>query len=244
VKTCSVDMCLKPHEAHGYCEKHYARFKRHGAPVLVTKERDENILFKRFSLLTVVGFESEGGRRVWVCKCDCGSTTRVSPASKLSRGNTKSCGCLRTKRACERGTHHMSKTAEYNTWVAIKKRCYSQTDTGYDNYGGRGITVCSEWRDDFDAFYRDMGPRPEGTSIDRIDNDKGYSKENCRWATREMQNTNKRSNRHITALGETRLLKEWAEHTRINRTTLAYRLSQLRWSPDRAMSTPARTTKR
>lgn len=241
---CTVEGCGGKHEAHGYCEKHYARFKRHGAPVLVTRERDENILFKRFSMLVVVGFESDCGRRVWVCKCDCGNSTRVSPASKLTRGNTKSCGCLRSMRASQRGTHHKSKTAEYDTWIGIKKRCYNPSEPGYENYGARGITMCDEWRDDFEAFYRDMGCRPEGLSIDRIDNDKGYSKENCRWATREVQNTNKRSNRRITALGETRLLKEWAECTGINRTTLAYRLNELRWSPDRAMSTPARTMKR
>jgi hypothetical protein len=138
----------------------------------------------------------------------------------------------------------MTKTAEYQTWLGMKKRCYSDNEPGFENYGGRGITVCDEWVDSFEAFYRDMGARPEGMSIDRINNDLGYSKENCRWATREIQNTNKRSNLYITALGETRLLKEWAEITGINRATLTYRINQLGWSPDRAMSTPARAMKR
>lgn len=245
MRVCSAEGCLKKHEAQGFCATHYARFKRNGAPTLVTKDRDTNLEGRRFSSLTVIRPEKrDDGKTAWVCKCDCGSEHTVSSGSHLLSGNTKSCGCLRVKRASESGTHFMTRTAEYQTWSGIKKRCYNPSEPGYENYGARGITMCDEWRDDFEAFFRDMGYRPDGTSIDRIDNDKGYSKENCRWATREVQNTNKRSNRRITALGETRLLKEWAEVTGIHRTTLAYRINDLGWSPDRAMSTPARAMKR
>lgn len=88
--------------------------------------------------------------------------------------------------------HGMQKTSEYNTWTHIKDRCHNTKNSRYKDYGGRGITVCEEWRKIFKSFYEDMGDRPEGMSLDRIDNNKGYSKENCRWATTHQQNINQR----------------------------------------------------
>lgn len=245
MKSCSVDGCTKKHEARGLCSTHYARFKRNGAPVLVTAERDTDLIGRKFSRLLVIGREHDAskGRDVWVCKCDCGNTSRVATGTHLLSENTKSCGCLKIN-SPRKGTHHRSRTPEHHTWMAMKKRCYNESEPGFENYGGRGIAVCDEWLNSFEAFYLDMGARPKGTSLDRMNNELGYSKENCRWATRDEQNTNKRSNWKITAFGETRLLRDWAIANGVNRTTIATRIRELGWSPEKAVSTPARRMSR
>lgn len=124
--------------------------------------------------------------------CICGNLFKTRRASVRS-GHTKSCGCLRDSSTSERfRTHGRSRTSEFYTWQALIQRCTNVNDSGWKHYGGRGITVCSEWLNSFETFLSDMGPRPPGLSLDRIDNDKGYSKDNCRWATIEVQNNNKR----------------------------------------------------
>lgn len=122
----------------------------------------------------------------WVCQCDCGEQVTVAGAS-LRKGLTQSCGCL----FAETWTRHgMAHTREYNSWSAMRHRCMTPTANSYDRYGGRGIQVCDEWKDSFEQFYRDMGPRPEGTTLDRINNDGHYQPSNCRWATYAEQRQN------------------------------------------------------
>jgi hypothetical protein len=125
--------------------------------------------------------------RAWNCVCDCGNTPIV-PAYNLTAGRTKSCGC-------EAGnfTHMMSSHYLFNTWSSMINRCVNPKDPNYSNYGARGITVCSRWKD-ISKFIADMAPRPKHHTLDRRDNDKGYSPENCKWSTHTEQNNNTRKN--------------------------------------------------
>jgi len=125
----------------------------------------------------------------------------------------------------------------------MKRRCYLETDPGYSNYGGRGITVCGQWRDDFAQFFKDMGPRPKGCSLDRIDNNQGYSPENCRWASTKQQANNKRTNRPITFKGKTQTITQWAEQLSMDPQTLFRRLGKYKWSVEKSLETPVKIRK-
>lgn len=119
--------------------------------------------------------------------------------------------------------HGMTDTPTYRSWAAMLTRCTNDKLPQYKDYGGRGVTVCERWFD-FCHFYADMGVRPDGKSLDRIDNDKGYSPDNCRWATRTEQNKNSRHNVHLEYDGKRMLLSEWADALGIGRTTLTKRV--------------------
>jgi len=120
----------------------------------------------------------------------------------------------------------------------MKYRCESPASKDYPRYGGRGIELCREWSEDFVNFLQDMGEAPVGMQIDRIDNDKGYQKDNCRWATILEQANNKRTSRPLTFQGETKPVKEWAKQYGLEWKTLAYRL-RAGWPPERALNTPS-----
>jgi len=136
-------------------------------------------------------YNSRSQRQV-ECKCSCGNVITVT-LNGLRTGNTKSCGCAFISMLKKKGTHHMSNTPEYKTWAKIIQRCNNKKSRDYGLYGGRGITVCKEWKDSFQSFFNDMGKRPYGMSIDRVDNDAGYCKSNCRWAKNCEQSQNKRT---------------------------------------------------
>jgi hypothetical protein len=132
--------------------------------------------------------------------------------------------------------HGMTNSPEYEVWRAMKKRCSVKTVSNYADYGGRGIKVCERWQS-FVNFIADMGTRPSGMTLERIDNDGDYSPENCRWATIAEQHTNMRSNRLLTLNGMTKTLTEWAHDIGMKPNTLLFRIRS-GWSEERALTTP------
>lgn len=133
------------------------------------------------------GPASKGQRTKWNCECECGAT-KVATGHELANGDTTSCGCYQRESTVERNRRHgMTGTPTYRSWYAAKGRCHNPNNAKYASYGGAGIKMCDRWRESFDAFFEDMGARPEGTTIDRLDQCKGYEPGNCRWATSEEQ---------------------------------------------------------
>jgi len=148
----------------------------------------------RFSNLVLVSQDVDA--RKWVCKCDCGKTVSVW-LSHIKSGHTRSCGCLATATLIERSFVHGHTSGnkfsgEYHSWSSMLTRCLNSRSNAYKYYGGRGITVCERWRV-FENFLADMGPRPSGFSLDRINVNENYEPSNCRWATASMQSKNRRT---------------------------------------------------
>lgn len=196
----------------------------------------------KFNRLLVVEFAGVKSKRVyWKCRCDCGKDVIVRSWS-LKSGNTKSCGCLVSEG--NNKTHGMSLKAEYGVWLSMRNRCYNPSVKGYINYGGRGITVCPEWRDSFDQFYKDMGKKPTPKhSIDRINNDGNYEPGNCRWATHRDQCNNRRGNISLKYNGKTQTPAQWGRELGISRATIIQRLSY-GWTVERTLSTPLKYQKK
>lgn len=160
---------------------------------------------KKFGLLTVVSesTRTKSGDILWICKCDCGNITSPIVGSNLRNGHTKSCGCIGggkggRKKATKK--HGKSYSRLYEVWHGMKKRCYCKTSSGYQYYGGRGITVCEEWQNSFEIFEKwafsngyDENAKFGDCTLDRIDVNGNYEPSNCRWVSMAEQNKNKRS---------------------------------------------------
>lgn len=177
---------------------------------------------------------------LYLCKCDCGKD-KVVAGWLLRRGDVQSCGCLQKeilqKQADATFIHGARKTKAFSIWHNMRTRCYNKKATYYADYGGRGVTVCERWAK-FANFLEDMGQPPEGMTLERADNELGYSKENCLWASRKAQANNRRSSRFIEYNGQTKTLQQWAEATGLQRATIAYRLDKAGMSIEEALTTP------
>ena len=196
-----------------------------------------NLTGQRFGRYTVIerapDYVSPKGKRCvrWKCQCDCGTVKEVN-GNALKTGNVVSCGCYAINERRERMTTHgatrnRKSTHLYSVWDGMKERCYNRNKAYYHRYGGRGITMCDEWHYSFEAFQSwayENGYR-EDLTIDRIDNDKGYCPENCRWVTIKEQSNNKENNHYLTFRGETKTLMQWSEATGFPFSTLSRRAS-------------------
>lgn len=189
---------------------------------------------RKFGRLTVVGLQDTGTRKTyWICQCDCGNLKLVRSDS-LQCGAIKSCGCMKKEQdsknlmASEAKKKYMQTgekvggTRLYSIWQGMKSRCYNEHDARYDRYGGRGITICDKWKYDFIAFKRwaEAHGYADNLTIDRVDNDLGYSPDNCRWATNEEQCRNRSTNIKIKIGNSTRTLMEWCDIFQVDYKTV------------------------
>jgi hypothetical protein len=198
--------------------------------------RQVNLSGNRYGRLTAIEPTDRraGSSIVWKCACDCG-TEVFAPSTGLRSGDNTSCGCGRAARATKHGGATPNNwSPEYVVWTGMLERCLNPNHHAFPRYGGRGITICDQWRDDFAAFRRDMGPRPRRATIDRIDNDLGYEPGNCRWATYKEQARNKSNNHRLTIGGDTLTIAEWSERSGISQRRILARIRR-GWDPSRAI---------
>lgn len=190
--------------------------------------------FGRWLVLSKHG-RNQRGEVSWLCRCDCGEERPVK-AGSLGSGKSVSCGCYHRD---ERSTHGMTRTPTFRSWESMKQRCLNPSDPSYGRYGGRGIKVCGQWANSFDQFLCDMGERPAGMTLDRIENDGDYEPSNCRWANLKTQQRNRRCMPTLTVNGETKTYPEWFEQTGIRPAVIAWRLAK-QWPPERIITEPVR----
>lgn len=197
---------------------------------------------ERFGLLVVMKRTANRKRAVmWECQCDCGNITNVDTGS-LKNGHTRSCGCARADSCRQIATkHNGSNSPLYVIWVDMKRRCSDNRDPCYKNYGQRGISVCKEWLESFACFreWAENNGYQTKLTLERIDNNRGYCPENCKWATVKEQSNNRRNNINITFNGQTKTLKQWSESIGLSYDTLWQRW-KAGWDIPNLLLTPQR----
>lgn len=194
---------------------------------------------KKFGRLTVISKHPESKKGEYLCICDCGNLVKVE-SFRLRSGCTKSCGCLRREQIGNLNrTHGESGTRLYGIWADMKKRCYNPNAHAYDRYGGRGITMCDDWKESYESFHNWAlsNGYSDRLSIDRINNDSGYSPDNCRWADSKTQGSNRSDNHHIIWNGVDHTLSEWGEILHIDCRTLCSRIKR-GWPTDKVLGEP------
>lgn len=188
----------------------------------------ENVIGQRFERLVVLeNLQIKAhGSTLHRCICDCGNIIEI-PLSYLKSKHYRSCGCLKRD---SHTTHNLSKTRIYEIYNCMLKRCYKENNQAYKDYGGRGITVCDEWKNSFIEFakWAMKNGYKDDLTIDRIDNNGNYEPSNCRWATKAEQARNTRKNKFFTYNGETKIISEWSRILEIPQTTLFRRIKQNR----------------
>lgn len=203
-------------------------------------QRTTDIVGRTFGRWTVLGLAPyRTAKEFYECRCKCG-TYRDVRKDQLTRGVSKSCGCLKAEIARNQivrlsTTHGMSGSTTHEIWKGMRKRCNNSKDKNYKNYGGRGIRVCARW-DDFAKFLSDMGERPKGMTIERIDNDGNYEPKNCRWASQKEQANNKREGLLYRIDGEIHTLSQWCEKLGIPYHRAYQRIFRLHWTLKRALT--------
>jgi hypothetical protein len=201
--------------------------------------------FGRLTVLECVGHYENDSHHRWKCRCECGKISIVA-VNHLRCGRTRSCGCLQKQLAGQRArTHGMTKSLEYRSWLAMRKRCSDPKHPLYHRYGGRGILIDFRWlgKNGFKHFLDDMGPSPSARhTLDRIDNDGHYEPSNCRWVTRKEQCRNTSRNHRYAFRGLDLTIPEWAERIGMKVSTLNSRLTLYSWSIKKALTAPIRTS--
>lgn len=198
-----------------------------------------DLVGKKFARLYVIErAKNKGEKTMWLCECECGKKCVVDGCN-LRNGHTQSCGCLQKERLRQsRKTHGKSKNRLYTIWSNMKNRCFNPNDKVYLYYGNRGITVCEDWKNDFQIFYEwaiNNGYEKHLT-IERIDNNGDYCPENCRWVTRTEQQNNRRNNHYITYNGETLTITQWANKLGVNPKLLFARINDYKWDIEKALT--------
>lgn len=203
------------------------------------------MLKRKFGMLTVLelGEPTIQKQRRWICECECGNKSLVR-GSMLRSGATKSCGCLRVSNGKLNKKHGMSSSKIYGIWCSMIQRCENYNESQAENYVMNGIKVCDRWRESFENFYADMGERPKGMSLDRIDVNGPYSPENCRWADSIQQARNKKTTIFLDFNGERKPLIEWAKIIGLSRVALHERIFYRGWTVEEALTAPAHSTKK
>ena len=192
---------------------------------------------QRFGKLTILAKQgsTKNKKTLWLCLCDCSNIVTIQ-GDNLKAGITQSCGCLQKELATiKHTTHGMTNTKIYEVWQHMHSRCRDKADKSYKDYGGRGIKVCQRWGR-FENFYFDMGDLPEGLTIERIDNSKGYFPDNCKWATIKEQANNKRTNIIIEYQGQHLTLSQWADKIHVKYPALWDRVRKAHWPIERALT--------
>ena len=201
-----------------------------------------DLVGERFGSLVVTSRaeNSRTGKTMWLCQCDCGEK-KVIFATSLTRGLTRSCGCLNKSVAMERmRKHQLSGHRLYRIWTDMKKRCTNPSCKSFANYGGRGIKVCPQWENNFQLFYTWslLHGYSDNLSLDRIDVNGDYHPDNCRWVDKLTQTNNCRTNHYLTFDGKTQSIAEWARELGVSDSVIRQRLSKLGWSVEKTLTTP------
>lgn len=187
-----------------------------------------DLMHQKFGKLTVIDSapNDKHGNKRWKCQCECGNITFVDSHTLVS-GRSKSCGCVHSELAKNlNASHKMSNTRLYHCWIDMKSRCYNPKNKCFDIYGGRGISVCKEWKNDFEAFYNwsVANGYSDDLKIDRIDCDGNYEPSNCRWANDSIQANNRRNSHLVTYHGQTDTLDNMCRKLNINSKVVRGRL--------------------
>lgn len=207
-----------------------------------------DLVGQNFGRLTVIRFHhSDEKNRYWECKCSCGNTI-LCTTGRLRSGNTRSCGCLRKETSIKNGIKNVKYDGEakgkykrlLRIYYAMLHRCYNKNDSCYHHYGGRGISVCDEWKNDYFTFKKwalDNGYN-DNLTIDRLDHNGNYEPNNCKWATWTEQQNNKSNNKYLTYKGETKTLAQWCRELNLNYARTKARLNTCNMSVEDAFELP------